>query len=164
MATALLDKPQWHAEMPPLPGTRRRSAPTAAVRPMPAPLLFPALPVAPPQPSIPASRITRALFSAFMALGIGTMGLYIHTLRIEGDANHQQHEIRQLKEGNHYLQVQLAQTTNLDRVENQATSKLKMVPRDESVFMALPKEVSDLARTRIIPGREPTPTPVWPGF
>ena len=166
MATAMLEH-NWHAEMPPLPRAempplpvhRRQKAPV-----QPAPLLVPPLvrPVAQPRPRV--SYVTRGLFSAFMAMAMVTMGLYIHTLRIEGDANHQQSEIRQLKEGNHYLQVQLAQTTNLERVETEAIGKLKMVPRDESIFMALPKEVSDLSQTRIIAAREPLPTLVWPGF
>jgi cell division protein FtsB len=184
MASALIDSHSWRAEMPPLTGARRAEMPplTGARRAEMPPLpsarrpraqtpqrpVAPVLAVLPDMIIAPApiinTRVTRAMFSAFMALATGAMGLYMHTVRIEGDANHQQHEIRELKEGNHYLQVQLAETTNLERVETQAVSKLNMVPRDESVFMALPKEVSDLAQTTIIPGREPTPTPVWPGF
>jgi cell division protein FtsL len=185
MASALLDPSQWEAELAPLhglgmprrgktgplrPGTGPLRAGTAPlVAPMPAPAhrtgpLTAPLPEIAPQPAVRTSKITKTLTAIFVMLAAGTVGIYLHTLNIEGNANRQRQEIRKLKEGNHYLQVQLAQTTNLDRIEATATTKLKMIPQDESVFLALPKEVSDMASTRIIPGREPAPTPVFPAF
>jgi hypothetical protein len=190
MATALLDPSHWEAELAPIhgvgmprragtgplrPGTGPLRPGTGPLRPGTGNLVAPApthrtgpltapLPEIAPRPATRTSVITKALTGVFLCLLAGTSGLYLHTVRIEGDANRQRQEIRKLKEGNHYLQVQLAQTTNLDRIEATATTKLKMIPQDESVFLALPKEVSDMASTRIIPGREPAPNPVFPAF
>jgi hypothetical protein len=192
MATALLDPSHWEAELAPLHRVgmpkRGQTGPlrsgTAPLRPGTGPLLqgtgplplvaapvrqgtgrlTATLPDIAPRLAPRTTKITKGLLGVFLALAVGTMGLYVYTLSIEGEANRQRQEIRKLKEGNHYLQVQLAQTTNLDRIEATATTKLKMIPQDESVFLALPKEVSDMATTRIIPGREPAPNPVFPAF
>lgn len=190
MATALLDPSHWEAELAPIhgvgmprraqtgplrPGTGPLRPGTAPLRPGTGNLTAPApthrtgpltapLPAAASRPESRPSTLTNVLAAVFLSLAAGTVGLYMHTLGIEGEANRQQSEIRKMKEGNHYLQVQLAQATNLDRIEATATTKLKMIPRDESVFLALPQEVADMASTRIIPGREPAPTPVFPAF
>jgi cell division protein FtsL len=185
MASALIDPSRWEAELAPIHGVgmprRAKTGPlrhgTGHLRPGTAPLpeliaepkrptgpLTAPLPEISPKAAPRPSRLTSVLTVVFACLAVGTVGLYLHTLRIEGDANRQRSEIRKLKEGNHYLQVQLAQTTNLDRIEATATTKLKMIPQDESVFLALPQAVTDMASTRIIPGREPAPAPVFPAF
>lgn len=161
MATAMLvESPPWTAA-PPTRQRRHRLAPPVRRTAHPTPALPPLEIAAPAGTSM---RPTRFLALLFCLLGAVTVALYGHTVQVEGEANRERIAIRKLKESNHFLQLKLAQATNLGRVETEATRSLNMQPVDGGLFMALPDEVVEMASTVILPGREPSPVLVLPGI
>lgn len=87
-----------------------------------------------PLPAAPAPAFTKPLALLLASSAALAVGLYLHSVNVEGTSNRHQLEIKQLRNSNLHLQLELATVQAPQTLETQAQG-LAMGPAAEVVYL-----------------------------
>jgi cell division protein FtsL len=110
------------------------------------------------------SKLTLSLISASFFLLAGEALIYFHSVQVQKNSNFLQSNIIEMKEQNYRLNVELAKTSELSKVEEVAQEKLQMKPSLTAKinYLILPEQVvsKEYLVTKVFPAPKKLSIPI----